>query len=134
MWFDGIGMRWCINAHLSNGVAVVKVAKPTSDDPSDSGAVLCLPTENPALIDTFREYLLFLLTILAIEHRYIPWLRLAATLPYTGAKAAQAVMQAWGEPLLEMPVDQAFAEIKESCSDAFVGYDYSITKREGESA
>lgn len=28
------------------------------------------------------------LTTLAIEHRYIPWLRLATTLPYTGAKAA----------------------------------------------
>ena len=93
IWFDGIGMRWCINACLSNGVAVVKVAMPTSNDPLDSGAVFCLPAENPAFIDTFREYLLFLLTLLAIEHQYRPWLELVSTLPYTGAAAARMALQ-----------------------------------------
>ena len=30
----------------------------------------------------------------AIEHQYIPWLELAASLPYTGAKAARLALQA----------------------------------------
>lgn len=36
------------------------------------------------------------LTLVAIEHRYRPWLELAASLPYTGAKAARLALQALG--------------------------------------
>ncbi|NEZ64815.1 hypothetical protein D0962_18825 [Leptolyngbyaceae cyanobacterium CCMR0082] len=99
MWFDGIGMRWCINARLSNGIAVVKVAMPTSNDPLDSGSVFCLPAENPVLIDTFREYLLFLLTLVAIENNYAPWLELVANIQYTGAKAARMVLAGMNKPV-----------------------------------
>ena len=38
------------------------------------------------------------LTALAIEHQYIPWLKLAATLPYTGAEAARLALGVLREP------------------------------------
>ena len=47
------------------------------------------------------EYSLLALTLLAIEHHYVPWLKLVATLPYTlpytGAQAAREVLDAWGD-------------------------------------
>lgn len=41
----------------------------------------------------FKKESFYVLLALAIEHHYIPWLRLAASLPYTGAKAARVALK-----------------------------------------
>lgn len=44
--------------------------------------------------ETYDYNSLLALTALAIEHSYTPWLKLAASLPYTGAKAAAMALKA----------------------------------------
>ena len=51
------------------------------------------------------------LSCLAIQHHYIPWLQLAATLPYTGAVAARVALGAFRKPTEQEEERRAQAEV-----------------------
>lgn len=68
-------------------------------------------------IETFAA-----LTTIAIEHHYTPWLRFAASLPYTGAKAARLALRAFDKGLAETePADEPDA--KPLTDDGAMGWD-----------
>ena len=64
-----------------------------------------------------KHYETFLaLTALAIEHQYTPWLELAASLPYTGQKAAQLALRVLQSPSMGESTDVPEVSLKTMAS------------------
>ena len=92
--------RWCekqpevIKLDDDGHYALLTTPKLPNNDPGEFWRPITDCTPITDYTGLFAGVCYLYLTLLAIEHSYTPWLRLAASLPYTGAKAAQLALKA----------------------------------------